>query len=439
MDTLLVLILIALLIFVALLLLRINVKLQSKQPRQMSEEDTHTNDTALNRMTATLEVIKSTSYARGKQWALERKFGDSKPILIGRANDVDIQFRDDIKISRRHARLVLNKEHLFQIEVIGKNGAWVDEQYVTHIAVLSRTQAHEIRLGDYTSLKFEYSLPEGGVLPSGVIGYLEIASAPDMEEGKRIPITKDTFRVGRLSNNDLSLPSHTVSGIHFEIYWNRDAGSFYVRDLHSMNGTQVNGAALSTHGVALAPNKKHEIQVASSATLTFEYIGDAEPHTEYDPLTSGNQGENAPIRDTQPMIAVPLQSTRDNILLPERVNATLVYDQVPGKTKGEKEVLRYRTFRIGREIDNELVINQTNISRVHAKLYWQGRQFYLEDLRSSDGTYLNDDQISPTAPRKLETDFYHIIRLGHDSKEYKAIIIRFMYHVGSETSDSASS
>jgi pSer/pThr/pTyr-binding forkhead associated (FHA) protein len=48
---------------------------------------------------------------------------------------------------------------------------------------------------------------------------------------------------------------------------------------------------------------------------------------------------------------------------------------------------------IGREVDNNLVINEPKVSRNHARLEKQGDLFYLTDLNSSHGTYLNGKRI----------------------------------------------
>lgn len=51
---------------------------------------------------------------------------------------------------------------------------------------------------------------------------------------------------------------------------------------------------------------------------------------------------------------------------------------------------------IGREVNNNLVINEPKVSRNHARLEKQGDLFYLTDLDSSHGTYLNGKPIKGT-------------------------------------------
>ncbi len=51
---------------------------------------------------------------------------------------------------------------------------------------------------------------------------------------------------------------------------------------------------------------------------------------------------------------------------------------------------------IGREVNNNLVINEPKVSRNHARLEKHGELFYLTDLNSSHGTYLNGIPIKGT-------------------------------------------
>ncbi|MCA9070622.1 MAG: FHA domain-containing protein [Planctomycetaceae bacterium] len=58
---------------------------------------------------------------------------------------------------------------------------------------------------------------------------------------------------------------------------------------------------------------------------------------------------------------------------------------------------RIRPFRIqlpetiiGRDADSHLVLNDSSVSRKHARILVQNNEFYLEDLGSSNGTHVDD-------------------------------------------------
>ncbi len=44
---------------------------------------------------------------------------------------------------------------------------------------------------------------------------------------------------------------------------------------------------------------------------------------------------------------------------------------------------------IGRDASNMLVVNDPEVSRRHARIYWQGHGYYIEDLGSTNGTAVN--------------------------------------------------
>ncbi len=50
--------------------------------------------------------------------------------------------------------------------------------------------------------------------------------------------------------------------------------------------------------------------------------------------------------------------------------------------------------KIGRHIDNDLVLNDLSISRFHAEIRYEESQFLINDLNSRGGTYLNNVKIN---------------------------------------------
>lgn len=56
---------------------------------------------------------------------------------------------------------------------------------------------------------------------------------------------------------------------------------------------------------------------------------------------------------------------------------------------------------LGRNADNDIVIPDARTSRYHARVTRRGDSFYLEDLGSSNGTFVDDKQLSPHIRREL--------------------------------------
>jgi len=53
---------------------------------------------------------------------------------------------------------------------------------------------------------------------------------------------------------------------------------------------------------------------------------------------------------------------------------------------------------LGRDVNNAIVIEDAFASAEHAALTYRGRSWYVEDLGSTNGTYLNGRPISEVAP-----------------------------------------
>ncbi len=65
---------------------------------------------------------------------------------------------------------------------------------------------------------------------------------------------------------------------------------------------------------------------------------------------------------------------------------------------------------VGRQPESSLYIDHTSISRQHAEIAWYTGQYYLCDMGSSNGTYLNAERLSPGKPVVLQGR--DTIRLG---------------------------
>lgn len=193
-------------------------------------------------------------------------------ILIGRQNNSDIVLESN-SISRRHAKITLNK-HLIEIEDLGSgNGTLVNQKKIPPKEKIPITAEDKIRIEEYDfELEMEHSvthkipvynrdpdITDPDILEIKMIK--KVLGALDHEKLPSITITSEPFKntkavfdedmgqliIGRDTSCQLSLDSNVVSRQHaaLTLKW----GGFVIKDLESKNGTFVNGERIEEKSI----------------------------------------------------------------------------------------------------------------------------------------------------------------------------------------------
>jgi len=76
-------------------------------------------------------------------------------------------------------------------------------------------------------------------------------------------------------------------------------------------------------------------------------------------------------------------------------------------------------LRIGRTRDNQVALDNREISRQHLRIIWREDKYFVEDLNSSNGTWLNDSRLTPRDLYELRPD--DVVRAG----PYLIRVVRF--------------
>jgi two-component system, cell cycle response regulator len=72
--------------------------------------------------------------------------------------------------------------------------------------------------------------------------------------------------------------------------------------------------------------------------------------------------------------------------------------QIHGPELGKKYVLEDLEYTLGRDEGNHIVVDLDNVSRRHARILVRQGRMFVEDLGSTNGTYLNDQEVRQPQP-----------------------------------------
>ena len=59
-------------------------------------------------------------------------------------------------------------------------------------------------------------------------------------------------------------------------------------------------------------------------------------------------------------------------------------------------------FTLGRKPDNDIVLDNAAVSGHHAKMYESGGTWFVEDLNSTNGTFVNNQRVTAPTPFGIE-------------------------------------
>ena len=276
-------------------------------------------------------------------------------LVIGRTAPADLILLHP-EISRRHARLVHQQGQYILEDLGSSNGTFLNGQPVRGPQVLA--DGDEFQLGNEIRLVFNqpssFDLPQSPenrtMLDSNLTAeaiQASIASNPPsllvtIAGGvtQQFTLLKDRITLGRAEDNDIVVASQIVSRHH---------------------------AALEKTSFG------YEIVVDPGVLNTLTCQGC--PVTDRQLLT---HGDVLRIDSDVPGLMVSL-----TYLAPLQASARLSSVQF-----GEKERLL-----LGRDPTNDVVLDDPRVSRVHAQVTRVGRRYYVTDLRSANGTFVNDQRV----------------------------------------------
>ena len=77
----------------------------------------------------------------------------------------------------------------------------------------------------------------------------------------------------------------------------------------------------------------------------------------------------------------------------------------------QEVIIGRQGYRVGRSSENNITLNHREISRQHTRITWSDdNRYYVEDLNSSNGTFLNEEKLEGRSPIPLQEGDY--VRFG---------------------------
>jgi pSer/pThr/pTyr-binding forkhead associated (FHA) protein len=211
-----------------------------------------------------------------------------------------------------------------------------------------------------------------------------VVTAPTGEE-RAYALSGDRVAIGRDAGNDIVVPEARVSRRHASLTW--DGTAWALADLDSANGTLVNGSRVER--VILKPG---DLVRVGDAVLRYE-------------TTQGVMALAAVRIDT----AADLEATLAAATLSATISHLVAAPQLAVFAEGRTWTapMPGESLSIGRQADNDVVLDLPRVSRRHARIERRGDAFILRDLGSTNGTFVAGRRVEEQRLRPGET-----IRIG---------------------------
>ncbi len=253
------------------------------------------------------------------------------------------------------------------------------------------------------------------------------------------------YRIGRGGTSDfpvkIDLKDLGVSSVHATIQFSN--GQYWIVDEGSTNGTFVNGDRLKPAqrrvlengqiirlgaNIELEFTDKNTVFQNMSTSQKLPPIPKAQPPAAPSPSATTTPAAPPPAPPPPQPTAPPMDFSEEktNVTrmgLPSGIKATL--ELLPG---GPVYPIQELEYTIGRRRTNSLPLERLGISREHTRFAWQDteRCFTVEDMNSGNGTFVDEQQLPPNVPKRLEPNKTYEIRLAKDEN---AVLMRFQYQL----------
>lgn len=307
---------------------------------------------------------------KGTENSREFSIGETE-VIIGREETADFVIASGA-VSRRHARISL-QDGAYVIEDLGSsNGTFLNGAALTEPTSLQ--PGDKIRLGQMIELDFEG--------PSDAAYAAAVDSQPEA-----LNSSADATRLASRGSDET-----VFSSAEMLIDEDAEPPSLTV----TIAGNQTDTYILSGDRITIGRAEDNDIVIRSKIVSRYH----AYLEREYDGyrLVVLPEAGNPVLYQGRPA-AGPVTLQHEDILrigsLDPGLMVTLVY-HAPAQAAAQFETITFGTktqITIGRSPENDVVLDAPQVSRFHAQIERVGQRYRVRDLRSSNGTFVNNQRI----------------------------------------------
>jgi pSer/pThr/pTyr-binding forkhead associated (FHA) protein len=241
------------------------------------------------------------------------------------------------------------------------------------LVVVDERRAGTTQMVDVAALRAATAPPVPGAVTGGRL--------VSLGDGREYQVGQGPLVFGRDAACDVVIESTDVSRRHAFIALGPEG---YGLEDTSANGVLVNGARISgRHALARG-------DVLRFGTAEFRFYADAAPGAPSPPPGAAHR-----LFDTVHGIPAMVPAFPSRPTAPPPLATVLVRS---GSLRGQRLPIRTPVVNIGRADYNDLVFGEESVSASHAKLQRREEVWILTDLESTNGTFVDGDQVSGEVP-----------------------------------------
>jgi pSer/pThr/pTyr-binding forkhead associated (FHA) protein len=250
--------------------------------------------------------------------------------------------------------------------------------------VVDERRMGETRTFDAGALRTATAAPSGRSSPAPVTGSMTAGRLVSLSDGREYQVGEGPLVFGRDAACDVVIESTEVSRRHAVIA--RTPEGYVLED------TSANGALVNSEPVA------GRRTLARGDLLRFgpaEFRFYAEPAEPAEPAATAPAGAAHRLFDTVHGIPAMVPAFPSRPTTPPPLATVLVRS---GALRGQRLPIRTPVVNIGRADYNDLVFGEESVSATHAKLQRREAGWFLTDLDSTNGTFVDGDQVRGEVP-----------------------------------------